>query len=81
MRLPRDLSGRGLVAALGKSFGYRLVHQQGSHMVMQTDTPRHHRIAIPDHKTLRLGTVHGILRAVANAQDMGKDQVAARLFG
>jgi len=81
MRLPRDLSGRALVAALGEPFGHRLVHQQGSHMVVQTETPRHHRIAIPDHKTLRVGTVHGILRAVANAQDMSKDEVAARLFG
>ena len=81
MRLPRDLSGRDLVAALGKSFGYQLVHQQGSHMVVQTETPRHHRIAIPDHKTLRLGTIHGILRAVAIAQDTDKDQLVGRLFG
>jgi predicted RNA binding protein YcfA (HicA-like mRNA interferase family) len=81
MRLPRDLSGRDLVAALGKAYGYRLVHQQGSHIVLQTETPRHHRIAIPDHKTLRLGTVNGILRAVASAQGTDKEQVVARLFG
>lgn len=81
MRLPRDLAGRHLVRALEKAFAYRQVHQEGSHIILQTDSPRHHRIPIPDHKTLRLGTLNAILQAVARAQGLSKEEVAKRLFG
>ena len=81
MRLPRDLSGRQLAAALGKSFGYVLVHQEGSHIILQTESPRRHRIAVPDHKVVRLGTLNAILRAVARAHDLSKEQVLQRLVG
>ena len=37
----------------------------GSHIVLETEDPSHHRIAIPDHDALRIGTFNGILRAVS----------------
>ena len=80
MKLPRDLSGRKVVDALVRSLGYRIVHQRGSHVVLETDTPSHQRIAIPDHKILRLGTLNGIVRAVASHKHMEKNEVAAMLL-
>lgn len=65
MKLPRDLSGRELVQCLSRHWGYRVVHRQGSHVILQTEQPSHHRIAVPDHAVLRVGTLHSILRAVA----------------
>ena len=56
MKLPRDLSGAELIQILCKHFGYRRVNQEGSHVILQTELPEHHRLAVPDHKTLRLGT-------------------------
>jgi predicted RNA binding protein YcfA (HicA-like mRNA interferase family) len=65
MKIPRDLSGQELVAKLCRSWGYRVVHQEGSHVVLETDDPSHHRIVIPAHRNLRVGTLNAILRAVA----------------
>jgi len=55
MKLPRDLSGHDLVKALCKNWGYRVVHQEGSHVVLETEEPSHQRIAVPAHKKLRVG--------------------------
>lgn len=46
MKLPRDLSGAQLVKILCKNFGYRRMHQVGSHIVLETDTPVHHRLSL-----------------------------------
>jgi len=56
VKLPRDLSGRTLVAVLVRDWGYRQVNQV-SHIILQTDAPVHHRLAIPDHSRLRVGTL------------------------
>ena len=81
MRLPRDISGLELAQSLERGFGYRQVHRVGSHMILQTESPIHHRLAIPDHKSLRPGTLNSILRAVAAAQGIAKTEVLQRLFG
>ena len=79
MRLPRDLSGRDLTVRLERVFSYQRIHQVGSHIVLQTKMP-HHRIAIPDHKVLRIGTLNAILRAIGDAQGFTKEEVFERLF-
>jgi len=81
MKLPRGVSGGELVRSLERAFGYAQVHQVGSHIVLQAESPRRHRLAVPDHKVLRPGTLNGILRAVAQAQGISKAQVLRRLFG
>jgi predicted RNA binding protein YcfA (HicA-like mRNA interferase family) len=79
VKLPRDVPGRALVRALVRDWGYRQVHQEGSHIILQTDTPKPHRISIPDHSPLRIGTFNAILRAVAHAKQVGKDEVLRSL--
>lgn len=46
-----------------KNLAYRVVHERGSHVVLVTDELQHYRIAIPDHKNLRLGTLNAIVKA------------------
>jgi len=75
MRIPRDLSGRDLIQALCTDWAYRNIHQVGSHVILETDDPAHHRIAIPDHKVLRIGTLNGILRAVANHKGVSREDI------
>lgn len=75
MKIPRDLSGADLINALCSKAGYRLVHQVGSHMILETDEPVHHRIAIPNHNPLRIGTLNSILRAVAAAKNVDKKEI------
>lgn len=75
MKLPRDLSGTDLVRLLCKRHGYQQVNQEGSHVILQTESPKHHRLAVPDHAVLRIGTLNAILRAVAEAKGIGKEDV------
>ena len=65
MKLPRDLDGSEFVKVLCRDWGYRKVHQTGSHAILDTDEPTPQRLSIPQHKPLRLGTLHAILRAVS----------------
>lgn len=65
MKLPRDLSGAQLVKVLCRDWGYRTLHQEGSHVILQTETPGHQRLSVPNHNPLRLGTLNAILRVVA----------------
>ena len=64
---------------LCRDFGYQKVHQVGSHIVLETDSPRHHRIPIPDHTPLRLGTLNAILRAAARAKGISKNDILSML--
>jgi predicted RNA binding protein YcfA (HicA-like mRNA interferase family) len=75
MKLPKDLSSEGLIKLLCKHHGYRRVNQAGSHVILETDSPQHHRLAVPDHKILRVGTLNSILRAVAEVKGLEKEEV------
>ena len=75
MKLPRDLSGADLIKLLCKHHGYRRVNQEGSHVILETDFPRHHRLAVPDHTPLRIGTLNAILRTVAEVKGMDKENI------
>ena len=59
MKLPTDLSGQQLRRALER-VGFVYQRQKGSHMILRRDDP-HARVVVPDHKTLRLGTLRQIL--------------------
>ena len=61
MKIPRDLKGSDLVKASSRHYHYRPVAQVGSHIILQTETPVRHRIPIPDHSPLRVGTLNAIL--------------------
>jgi len=75
MKIPRDLSGHDLIKTLCRNWGYRVVHQVGSHVILETDAPSHHRLAVPDHRALRVGTLNGILRAVAEHKKVSREDL------
>ena len=77
MKIPRDLSGREIVKVLCKHWDYHQVHQEGSHIILQTDTPSHQRIPVPDHNPVRIGTLNSILRLVATHKGVNKQDVLA----
>jgi predicted RNA binding protein YcfA (HicA-like mRNA interferase family) len=58
MKVPRDLSGAQLVKVLCRDWQYRVVHQEGSHIILQTDTPTHQRLSVPNHNPLRAVSIH-----------------------
>ena len=79
MKIPRNLSGARLADARCRGWGYRRVHQVGSHMILETDESGHQRLAIPDHHPLRLGTLVSILRAVAKHKSVTRSDIVETL--
>jgi len=75
VKLPRDLSGIDLVDHLIRRWGYEKVHQVGSHIILQTQAPTPHRISIPAHKVLRIGTLNSIVRTIAQHKDVDREQI------
>jgi predicted RNA binding protein YcfA (HicA-like mRNA interferase family) len=75
MKLPRDLSGEELAVLLCKHWCYARIHQVGSHIILQTEVPVHHRISVPAHQQLRIGTLNSILRSVANSKGVPRDAI------
>lgn len=60
-RLP-VASGRDVVAALQR-LGYQIARQRGSHMRLRHPSdPRRKPTTVPDHRELKPGTLHAILR-------------------
>ena len=78
MKLPRDLNGTELVRLLCKHYGYQQVHQVGSHVILQTESPAHHRLAVPNHNPIRIGTLNAILNAVSKIHSVSKETILSR---
>lgn len=75
MKLPRDLSGKELAACLCRAWDYERIHQVGSHMILQTRTPSPHRVVVPAHSALRIGTLNAILRDVASHKGVDRTSI------
>ena len=78
MKIPRDLDAADLIGLPCRHFGYTRVHQVGSHVILETDEPTHHRIAIPNHNPIRIGMLSSILNAVSVAKKIDKKEVLRR---
>ncbi len=79
MRLPRDISGEKLGKKL-QEFGYQITRQTGSHLRLTTQQNGEHHITIPNHPSLRIGTLANILSAVAQHFEISKENIIAKLF-
>ena len=79
MKLPRDLSGEDLVKVLCHSWDYHVIHQEGSHIVLETTEPSHQRIVVPAHRQLRIGTLNAILRQVARHKGIERENIVRSL--
>lgn len=65
MRLPRSISGPELVKALRK-LGYVTTRQKGSHIRVTTQRDGENHETIPNHRPIKPGLLHGILKHVAS---------------
>ena len=80
MRLPCNLSGDDLIAALER-LGYRPTRQRGSHVRLTTEQNGRHDVTVPRNDTLRVGTLASILRDVERHFGITRDELLERLFG
>jgi len=79
-RLPRDVSGLRL-AALLEAFGYEVTRPKGSHLRLTTNVGGEHHVTVPDHDSLRIGTLSAILKDVAGHAALSREEIAKQLFG
>jgi predicted RNA binding protein YcfA (HicA-like mRNA interferase family) len=80
LRLPRDLSGHELIKLL-RRYGYGVTRQVGSHIRLQSDFRGHtHRITVPAHGSLRIGTLNAILSDVAAYLNVERSELELELF-
>ncbi|AFL86363.1 putative periplasmic or secreted lipoprotein [Terriglobus roseus DSM 18391] len=80
MKLPRGISGATFTNLLCERLGYRVVGQEGSHILLRSELPHGHRLPVPAHKELRIGTLASLIRMVSNQKDLSRDEVLAALF-
>ena len=70
------------LASLLNRYGYRIDHQTGSHQrLTAVISGKTHDLTIPRHKPLRVGTLHEILKDVAEHQKISREKIIAELFG
>lgn len=79
VRLPRDVSGRDLARAL-RRYGYDVTRETGSHMRLTPQRGGAHHVTIPDHASLRIGTLSAILADVADHLRIDRGTLIAELF-
>lgn len=79
-RLPRDLPGAELAKRL-EAFGYAVTRQKGSHLRLTTNEGGEHHVTVPNHDSLRAGTLNGVLKDVAQHVGLTRDDVVKQLFG
>ncbi len=78
-RVPRDVSGKKLVKVLAK-YGYSVVRQNGSHIRMTIITKEGtEKITIPNHDSLKLGTLMSIVNDVCTQINIPKDEIIEKL--
>jgi len=81
MKLPRNVDGDELARLLSR-YGYHIDHQTGSHQRLSANiSGKIHYLTIPVHKPVRVGTLHEILKDVAEHLKISREQVIMELFG
>ncbi len=79
MKIPRNISGKEIIKAL-KVFGYEVIRQNGSHIMVTSKRNGEHHLVIPNHNPIKVGTLNGIISQVAQHFQIKKEEVLTQLF-
>jgi predicted RNA binding protein YcfA (HicA-like mRNA interferase family) len=79
-KIPRDISGRKLAKLLEK-YGYQIIRETASHIrLISNFKDKEHKITVPDHHPIKIGTLNNILNDLANYLEMDKKKLIDKLF-
>jgi len=79
-KIPRDISGRKLMKLLEK-YGYQITRETASHIrSISNFKNKEHKITIPDHHVIKIGTLNNILNDLANYLEIDKKRLLRELF-
>ena len=79
MKIPRNINAKTLIKALRK-YGYEETRQVGSHIRLTSEKNGVHKITIPNHKPIKVGTLSAILMQIGNHHKLSKDELIKELF-
>ena len=60
---------------------YVVTRQKGSHIRLTTTSNGEHHVTIPNHPTIKLGTLSSIIGDIAAHFKQTKDEIAEKIFG
>ena len=75
------MSPGGILPGPSQRSDYEVVRQTGSHIRMTTRSQPEHHLTIPDHASLRVGTLAGVIADVAAHHGLTRDEVLEHVFG
>ena len=78
-RIPRGVSGEVLISRLA-DFDYAPTRRSGSHVRLTTSKNGVHHVTVPLHRSLKVGTLSGILAEVAEHLEISKADLITRIF-
>jgi predicted RNA binding protein YcfA (HicA-like mRNA interferase family) len=79
-KVPRDISGKHLARLLNK-YGYDITRQTGSHIRLTARSKGfEHKVTIPDHQAIKIGTLNNILADIAEYLQISKQDLLKELF-
>jgi predicted RNA binding protein YcfA (HicA-like mRNA interferase family) len=78
LKIPRDCNGADLVRAL-RRLGYETRRQTGSHIQLTTQRCGEHHVSVPDHRPLKVGLLHGVLKEVAQHHSLTVEALVREL--
>ena len=78
MKLPRNVTGAALQKSL-RRLGYEATRQRGSHVRMTTQVNGEHHEVIPQHNPIRVKTLSGILKNIAQHHKMSVEELLREL--
>jgi predicted RNA binding protein YcfA (HicA-like mRNA interferase family) len=78
VKIPRDCSGAELARAL-RHLGYETQRQTGSHLQMTTQRGGEHHVTIPNHRPLKVGLLHGVLKDVVELHHLTVEELVRQL--
>ena len=79
MKLLRDISCKELILSL-KKLGYEVIRQKGSHIRLVTLLKGKHYVTVPNHNSIKMGTLSGIINDVAAHFNKSKEEIINELF-
>lgn len=78
MKIPRDVKGAQLVAAL-RVLGYAVDRQKGSHIRVTTQQDGENHEVIPNHHPIKTGTLSGIFKRIAAHHGLTVEELLEKL--
>ena len=80
-KIPRDIAGSDLCRLLNR-YGYEITRHKGSHVRLTSNSMGYkHSITIPEHDSIKVGTMSKILSSVASYLGVQKKDLLDDLMG